>query len=208
MTGDYFMKNSTRTQLNIYLALGTSEYEEVKMIDYFFDHGDMKGVTGSSFNWCSPDYIEERNSVEFVIDFAGHVYEESETEQERFDTIEEWAEDVIKSYQYNSDGVFCFHDNSYVYELSEDQDFMKYAEEKFTDNKKLDDLYNEERGTFECVGGGRCFSEDEEDLSEYVNPRRRALHEVAKQYESGKISIDQVETFLKDNEIPFKKVTK
>ena len=202
------MRNSIRTQLNIYLPLGTSKHEEVKMINYFFDHGDMKGVTGSLFNWCSPECIQERNSVESVIDFAGEVYEESETEQERFDTIEEWAEDVIRSYRYNSDGVFCFHDNSYVYKLSEDQEFIKYVEQKFTDNKKLDDLYDEELGTFECVGGGRCFDKDEEFLSEYINPKRLALYEVAKQYESGKISIEQVEVFLKDNEIPFNKVTR
>lgn len=199
---------SKRIELKLYLALGTSECGEVKMIDYFFQHEDsFSGVTGSSFYFVSPEEIEERNDLDNVIDNYGYLWQEAVQDGQTTDSQEDYMQSWIDSYRANGEGLFICHDNSYLNELERDEDFLKYAQANFTD-KKMIDFWDEEVGTFECVGGGRCFSGDEDSLDSYINDKRAALHDIARKFESKKISIEQVETFLIDNEIPYKKIEK
>lgn len=205
---------SKRIELKLYTALGTDESGDIKMVDYFFNHGDMHGkpffgVTGSSFMWCSPDYIQEQDNIENVKDHYGFLWQECVKAETTKESEEEFCQGLIDSNKCNGSGIFLGHDDSYLYELDQDETFLKYVENNFAEkNKVVDGLYDEEIGTFACVGGGRCFSGDENNLKDYINPVRRSLHLVAVEFEAGKIDIETVERFLVDNDIKFNKVVK
>jgi len=200
-----------RIELRLYLALGETESGEIKMLDYFFDSGklhgqDFKGVTGSSFYFVSPEEIEERNDLDNVKDSYGYLWQEAVRADQTELGLDEYIQELIDSEINYGDGVFFSHDSSYLTQLADDKKFMEFAENKYCDNKRLRDLWDSEVGTFECVGGGRCFDAEEDDMTFYISPEREELHAVARRYEAGEMSIDEVEAFLIKTNIPFKKV--
>lgn len=189
-------------RLVLYTALGINEHNEVKMLDSFFQHNDgFKGVTGSSFYYVSPEEINNRNDLETISDDYDFIWKEAVNNGNTEESKEEYMQNFIDSYTSNSDGLFVGHDTSYVHKLDRDDDFIKF----YNSNKKtkLTGLYDSDEGTFECIGGGRCFNGDEVDMLSYVNNQRALLHNIARMFESGLIDIETVEQMLIDNNISF-----
>tara|TARA_R110000851_G_scaffold78774_1_gene173728 strand:+ start:278 stop:862 length:585 start_codon:yes stop_codon:yes gene_type:complete len=191
------MKKSTR--LEIYRVIGMKDEHEIVMIDGFFDHGDgFQGVTGSSFDFYCPDQIAEMNDIDEVTSNYDYLWAESVADGNTTESLEDYMQGFIDSYLMNSDSMFIGHDTSYIFKLQDDKALMiKYD---------LKDVWDDEKGTFGCIGGGRMFSKDEKELDNYFDdPIRQALHVLAKEFEAKKIDIKTVEKFLIDNNIDFKK---
>lgn len=194
-------------RLTLYTALGINEHREIKMLDSFFQHNDgFKGVVGSSFYYVSPDEIADRNDLETVSDNYDYIWKEAVANGSTDEGKDEYMQNFIDSYTCNSDGLFVGHDTSYIYNLDRDEDFLKFYNEHA--ETKLKGLYDSDEGTFECVGGGRCFDNDEVDMVKYVNDQRALLHDIARMFEAGLIDIETVEQILIDNKVPFTKELK
>lgn len=196
-----------RIELRLYKALGVSEEGDVKMIDYFFQHEDeFKGVTGSSFYFVSPESVEDRNDLENIEESYSFLWSESVAAGKTEKGLSEFLEDFKDSYLANGDGLFVGHDTSYIHHLDRDSKFLEFF--NALNGLELRGCYDSDRGTFECVGGGRCFDATEEDLKNYENDNAAILHDLARAFEADYINISFVETVLNDLGIPFEKVEK
>lgn len=198
---------SKKTKIVLNKALGVSSDLEVKMIDYFFDDGDdFKGVTGSNFYFISPEEINSRNDLENIKESYDYLWSESVACGKTEESLETWLESLKNEYLQNSDSLFVGHDTSDIHYLDQDKEFLKFYNS--INGVDLKGCYDETDGTFECVGGGRCFSGDEKNLKKYVNPKTKKLHDLARDFEKNLISIEQVENVLKKLGIDFQKITK
>jgi len=204
------MKESKKIELKINLPLGINGDGEVIMIDGFFKHqDDFKGVTGSSFTWCSPEHIEEANDLDNLKENYGYLWEEAVADDNTEGSLETYMKDMLDSYRINREGLFFFHDYSNLDLLQDDTEFLKFASKKFHSSSEKYDFYDPEIGTFECTSGGRMFSgDDESEGFDYVNSKRAFLHGAAILFEEGEIDIEAVEHMLIENKIPYKKIEK
>lgn len=195
------MSNCIR--LNLYLALGKNEGGEVLMLDSFFEYKDgMKGCTGSKFYFVSPDEIESRNDLGEIKSNYDYLWKEEVQSGKTEEGLDDWVESFKDSYLANSDGLFICHDTSYLHKLDRDDAFLKFAS-NYT-GQELNGLYDSDLGTFECVGGGRCFDSKDADLESYIDGRK-LIHDLARKYEAGTIDLASVESELTLNNIPFEK---
>lgn len=191
------------TRLILYLAVGKSSDNEVTMIDSFFQYKDgMKGVTGSKFYFVSPDEIESRNDLDGIKSNYDYIWKEEVQNGNTELGLDGWAEQFRDSYIANGDGLFVGHDTSYLPKLDRDETFLKFAS-NYT-GQELTDLYDSDLGTFECVGGGRCFNSNDDDLESYIDGRK-IIHDLARKFEAGAIDLASIENELTLNNIPFEK---
>lgn len=196
-----------RIELRLFKALGVTKDSDVKMIDYFFEHGDgFKGVTGSSFYFVGPEDISERNDLENIKDGYEFIWRETVAAGKTEESLDDWMDSFRDEYLRNSDSLFVGHDTSYIHYLDRDEAFLSFFNSLH--GLDLEGCYDDEKGTFECVGGGRCFSGDEADLEHYLDDNTAILHDLIRAFESGNIEIDLVETVLKDLSIPFERIEK
>ena len=63
--------------------------------------------------------------------------------------------DIAQDYIMNCDGEYPFHDNSYIYKISDD-------------THETIKTHLGEYETLECIGGGRCFNKDMFKSADYV----------------------------------------
>lgn len=195
------MSNCIR--LNLYLALGKHADGVVLMLGSFFEYKDgMKGCTGSKFYFVSPQEIEQRNDLDDIKWNYDYIWKEEVQDGNTELGLDDWAEQFRDSYITNGDGLFVSHDTSYLHKLDRDDAFLKFAS-NYT-GQELTGLYDSDLGTFECVGGGRCFDSNDSDLESYIDGRK-LLHDLARKYEGGKIDLVSVENELTLNNIPFEK---
>lgn len=194
------------TRLVLYLAIGKNEDGEVTMIDSFFEYKDgMKGVTGSEFYFVPPDEIESRNDLDEIKSNYDYIWREEVQNGDTELGLDEWAEQFLDSYIVNGDGLFISHDISYLHRLDRDDAFLKFAS-NYT-GQELTGLYDADLGTFECVGGGRCFDSNDSDLESYIEGRK-IIHDLARKYEAGTIDLVSIEKEFILNGIPFEKEVK
>lgn len=132
-----------KEQTNYYEIIGITTAGEIIMLDYIFKHSDgFKGATGSVFVPVSQEEIEERNDIENVIDSYGYLWQEAVESGLTTLSQEDYMQEIIDS----SDGYYLGHDTSYIYKIPE-----SFKNEYYPDAE-----------TFECIGGGRCFSRNME----------------------------------------------
>jgi hypothetical protein len=133
---------------DVYRILDYNEKtSEIRCITSIFDNGDgFKGVTGCILQPLTYSDVEDRNDVEYLAEFL----ESSGLEKKKKQTWEEFAEEILEGAEYQ-DTYFPFQDDSYVYRIGE-RKLLEFCEE----------LGLEDIQTFECVGGGRIFNEEEE----------------------------------------------
>lgn len=195
---------SNTIRLKLYTTLGLTADNEVKMLDSFFQHqDDFKGVTGSSFYFVDPQGIEERNDIDNIKDNYDFIWREQVQAQKTEESLDEWAESFKQEYIMNSDSLFVGHDTSYIHHLDRDQAFLDWHNSRF--KTELKGCYDDEEGTFECIGGGRCFNSEEEDLVSYIDDSRALLHDLARSFEAGNIDIETIEQVLIANDIKYSK---
>lgn len=140
---------SDRNQVNYNRIVGIKD-DQIYLVNYTFEDtlngSEFKGVTGAVLSPVSQAYIDDRNSEEnleeYYREFWSLAVQEGDTELGLTDWIEQ---NVDRAYE---DGDFPGHDTSYVNHLDLDSDVIK---ENFPDAV-----------TFECIGGGRCFTKNME----------------------------------------------
>jgi hypothetical protein len=111
----------------------------IYFLDYIFEDGDFKGAVGTVLDPITPEYIENITNedwVEYSRDLWKSAVETNSTE----DSLEDYAK-LIENDSEISGLLYPGHDNSYS--------------ELYDEAKKHFDYEIE---TFNCCGGGRCFS--------------------------------------------------
>lgn len=185
------MSNSIR--LNLFLALGTSDHDEVIMVDSFFKHKDgMQGCTGSQFSYLSEDCIEAENETDYLKENYDYLWEESVASGKFKGSLDEYIENFKQEIEHNYDGLSIHHDTSYLGDLEENEKFLKWAKEKYKFNG---DFYDQETGTFSCIGGGRMFGDDTK-INHYFDDLYASVLELIKGFENEEFSIDYVQNQL------------
>ena len=79
--------------------------------------------SGRVNEFCAFDqaYVDERNSVETVMDSYGYLFDElDEDEQARYENAEEYFQQMIDSEINYGDGLFIGHDTSYCHKIDMD----------------------------------------------------------------------------------------
>lgn len=130
------MSETKRTTYNMVVGVKDGE---IYLLNGIFDHGNgFKGATGSILRPVTADEVEERRDLEYVKDVYGYLWQEAVADGSTEISLNEYIEDII----FYCDGHFPGHDDSDIEHL--DDDFIS--------------TYFPDAETFECVGGGRCFS--------------------------------------------------
>jgi hypothetical protein len=159
------MKNNKQESVrqDFYQIIGITTDGEVIMLDSLFDHGDgFKGACGSSFYPVTQDDIDQRNDLETVKDTYGYMWQEAVKDGSTEESLDDYMERFIRSYIFNSDGLFVGHDTSYIHHIPD-----SFRTEHFPDAE-----------TFECIGGGRMFdSPDKRKWKVLLRPDLLALIE-------------------------------
>lgn len=122
----------------------------VYVVDYTFEdtmHGEpFVGVTGTVLSPVSQAYIDERNEPENIEEN----YRDCWVEAVKSNNTDEGLTDWVRSNVIDDchDGDFPGHDTSGLYDIEEYiPDLLQHFEDAVT---------------FECIGGGRCFSKNME----------------------------------------------
>lgn len=170
----------TRQEEKIYKLVGINKDGEIVMCDDIFKYSDgFKGACGTIFEILTKEKAEEINRL--VREDGEYGYEDLWRECVRgegtTDGLFEWLEKVVD--EELADGKdFVGQDTSYFEYLKPELKklFDSMSEEKLQEmidfinnnNMRNDDVYFEsiddfkQNAVFSCVGGGRCFSKDEE----------------------------------------------
>ena len=137
----------------------------IYFLDYIFEDGDFKGAVGTVLDPITPEYIENITNedwVEYSRDLWKSAVETNSTE----DSLEDYAK-LIENDSEISGLLYPGHDNSYS--------------ELYDEAKKHFDYEIE---TFNCCGGGRCFSF--ELLNSFDTVINQNLIDLIKSYETEK----------------------
>lgn len=134
-----------RNQVSYEKAVGIID-GQVYVVNYTFEdelHGEpFKGVTGAVLVPLSQEYVDERNSMDELVEHYREVWK-SEVRSDCTELgLEQWIEESVNHYDYD---LFPGHDNSYVHLIDTDEEVLKHFPDAVG---------------FECIGGGRCFKKD------------------------------------------------
>ena len=169
-----------RQEEKIYKLVGINTNGELVMCDDLFKYSNsFKGATGSIFEVLNKEKAEEINRL--VREDGEYGYEDLWREcvhgGHTTDGLAEWLENVVD--EELADGKdFVGQDTSYFNYLKQELKrlYKSMPEEKLQEmidfinenNCRNDDVYFDsiedfkKNAVFSCVGGGRCFSKDEE----------------------------------------------
>lgn len=170
----------TRQEEKIYKLVGLNKNGEIVMCDDIFKYSDgFKRACGTIFEVLTKEKAEEINR--HVREDGDYGYEDLWREcvhgGHTTDGLTEWLENVVdEELAYGKD--FVGQDTSYFNYLKQELKrlYESMPEEKLQEmidfinenNYRNDDVYFEsiddfkQNAVFSCVGGGRCFSKDEE----------------------------------------------
>ena len=164
----------------IYKLVGLNKDGEIVMCDDIFKYSDgFKGACGSIFEILTKEKAEKINRL--VREDGDYGYEDLWREcvhaGDTTDGLTEWLESVVDE-ELAGGKDFVGQDTSYFNYLKQELKrlYESMPEEKLQEmidfinenNYRNDDVYFEsiddfkQNAVFSCVGGGRCFSKDEE----------------------------------------------
>ena len=170
----------TRQEEKIYKLVGINKDGEIVMCDDIFKYSDgFKGACGSIFEILTKEKAEKINRL--VREDGDYGYEDLWREcvhaGNTTDGLTEWLESVVDEELANGKD-FVGQDTSYfnylkqelkrLYESMPEEKLQKMIDFINKNNYRNDDVYFEsiddfkQNAVFSCVGGGRCFSKDEE----------------------------------------------
>ena len=170
----------TRQEEKIYKLVGLNKNGEIVMCDDLFKYSDgFKGACGSIFEVLTKEKAEKINRL--VREDGDYGYEDLWREcvhaGNTTDGLTEWLESVVDE-ELAGGKDFVGQDTSYFCQLKQELKrlYESMPEEKLQEmidfinenNYRNDDVYFEsiddfkQNAVFSCVGGGRCFSKDEE----------------------------------------------
>ena len=171
----------TRQEEKIYKLVGLNKNGEFVMCDDIFKYSDgFKGACGSIFEILNKSKAEKINRL--VKETGDYGYEDLWREcvhaGNTTDGLTEWLESVVDEELVAYGKDFVGQDTSYFNYLKQELKrlYESMSEEKLQEmidfinenNYRNDDVYFEsiddfkQNAVFSCVGGGRCFSKDEE----------------------------------------------
>lgn len=113
----------------------SDDNNEIKFLNYSFEDGDFKGLTGSVFVPITKAELKERTSKSNVIEQLRDCFDNK--------TIKELCE-MYSQMKANDEITSFMFDLSYQDSVWDKLRGLGYNEKKYP--------------IFECVGGGRCFS--------------------------------------------------
>lgn len=135
-----------RTKKEYNEIIGITKNGEIHMVDYIFEdtlHGKpFCGATGSCFYPLTQEQVDDRKDPETLKDTYDFLWREAVAEERTEDSLEDYMEQIVRESEWSGE-LFPGHDNSYVDKIPED-----FQREYFADAVG-----------FECVGGGRMFSD-------------------------------------------------
>jgi len=158
---------NNKEQINYYKPVGIKD-GSIYFLDYVFNHTDgFKGATGTVLDPITPEYIKDITTedwIEYSRDLWRSAVETNSTEA----SLEDYAK-LIQEDSEISGLLYPGHDNSYS--------------ELYDEAKKHFDYEVE---TFNCCGGGRCFSL--ELLNSFDKVIDQNLIDLIKSYEVEKVA--------------------
>jgi hypothetical protein len=142
-----------RKQTNYNEVVGITTDGEIILCNYLFEHGDMRGATGSVLIPLTQDCVDDRNDVDNLKGNYDYLWQEEVAAGQTELGMEEWLEELIDSEINYGEGYFFGHDTSDIHHITDE----------------FHEKYFPGAVTFECVGGGRCFGRDIE-FATIINP--------------------------------------
>ena len=170
----------TRQEEKIYKLVGLNKNGEFVMCDDIFKYSDgFKGACGSIFEILNKSKAEEINRLVAQGDYGyDDLWRECVHAGNTTEGLTEWLENLVYDEVTAGDNDFVGQDKSYLCQLKQELKrlYESMSEEKLQEmidcinenNYRHDDVYFEsiddfkQNAVFSCVGGGRCFSKDEE----------------------------------------------
>ena len=170
----------TRQAEKIYKLVGLNKNGEIVMCDDIFKYSDgFKGACGSIFEILNKSKAEEINRLVAQGDYGyDDLWRECVQAGNTTEGLTEWLENLVYDEVTIGDNDFVGQDKSYFCQLKQELKrlYESMPEEKLQEmidfinenNYRNDDVYFEsiddfkQNAVFSCVGGGRCFSKDEE----------------------------------------------
>lgn len=170
----------TRQEEKIYKLVGLNKNGEIVMCDDIFKYSDgFKGACGSIFEILNKSKAEEINRLVAQGDYGyDDLWRECVHAGSTTEGLTEWLENLVYDEVTIGDNDFVGQDKSYFCQLKQELKrlYESMPEEKLQEmidfinenNYRNDDVYFEsiddfkQNAVFSCVGGGRCFSKDEE----------------------------------------------
>lgn len=170
----------TRQEEKIYKLVGLNKNGEFVMCDDIFKYSDgFKGACGSIFEILNKSKAEKINRLVAQGDYGyDDLWRECVHAGNTTEGLTEWLENLVYDEVTIGDNDFVGQDKSYFCQLKQELKrlYESMPEEKLQEmidfinenNYRNDDVYFEsiddfkQNAVFSCVGGGRCFSKDEE----------------------------------------------
>ena len=151
---------------NINIVLGIAKDGELYILDgIFHDSNSFSGATCFSRRYLTDADIEDRNSLDYVMDYCDELWRMAVQAGDTEDGLKEFAE----SYMWEENGkLYPGYDDSFVYDTAEAIAKLSRKQKKelyeFYDIDDLDKDFNSD-----CGSCGRAFPEDNEWEIKFVS---------------------------------------